>query len=50
MDKDFCLVGVKKPVKLQKDEIHKDFSTVVRERKKDTLGVFYMLYGPEFKA
>lgn len=49
MDKDFCLVGVKKALKLQKDEIYKDFSTVVRERKKDQLGIFYEKYGQEFR-
>lgn len=49
MDKDYCLTGIKKAVKLAKDEIYKDFSTVVRERKKDNLGIFYEKYGAEFK-
>lgn len=49
MDKDHCLQGVKKVQKLQKDEIYKDFSTVVRERKKDVLGIFYDKYGECFK-
>lgn len=49
MDKDFCLTGIKKTIKLAKDEIYKDFSTVVRERKKDNLGIFYEKYGAEFK-
>jgi hypothetical protein len=47
MDREYCLTGVRKATRLTKDDIYKDFSNVVRERKKDGLGLFYMKYGPE---
>lgn len=46
-DKEFCLVGIKNSTKLNNQNIFKDFTTIVRERKKDTLGVFYHKYGPD---
>ena len=49
MDKDYCLLGVKKATKLTKDDIIKEFGTVVRERKRDEEGIFSRMYGPEIK-
>ena len=48
MDKDYCLQGFKNATKLNIQNIYKDFSNAVRERKKDTHGIFYMRYGPNF--
>ena len=50
MDREWCLIGIKKASKLNKDEIYKDFSTVVRERRRDEDGLFVQMYGPEIKS
>ena len=47
-DKEFCLQGVRNIAKLNNQNVYKDFSNIVRERKKDGLGIFYMRYGPDF--
>ena len=43
-DKEYCLVTVKQINKLNLQNIYKEFSNVVRERKKDLTGPFYKLY------
>ena len=45
MDKEYCLVGTKNQVKLSLQNIYKDFTNQVRERKKDNHGIFFMRYG-----
>lgn len=42
--RDYCLMAIKNPSKLNLQQIYKDFSNVVRERKKDFAGPFYRLY------
>ena len=49
MDKEGCLIGIKKISKLNKDELYKEFSTVVRERRRDDDGLFVSMYGPDIK-
>jgi hypothetical protein len=39
-DRDHCLIGVRHPSKLNLQSIYKDFSNIVRERKKDLAGMF----------
>lgn len=48
MDKEYCLQGIRNAAKLNNNIIYKDFINIVRERKKDGLGIFYLRYGPDF--
>lgn len=50
MDKEFCLIGVKKASKLTKEEIYKEFSNIVRDRRRDDDGIFVSMYGPDIKT
>lgn len=43
-DKEFCLMAVRQPAKLNIQSIYKDFSNLVRERKKDIAGYFHQMY------
>ena len=47
-DKEFCLVAVRQLTKLNLQSVYKDFSNVVRERKKDFAGPFFKLYHQTF--
>ena len=47
-DKEFCLLPVRQMSKLNLQSIYKEFSNVVRERKKDFSGPFMKLYGNVF--
>jgi hypothetical protein len=49
MDKDFCLVGIKNPSRLNKSDIHKEFQNTIWERRKMTTGIFQLKYGSLFK-
>jgi len=40
MDKDFCITGVKSVGKLNLQNLYKDLQNIVRERRKDNLGIF----------
>jgi len=44
-DKDFCLKGDKQISKLNLQNIYKDFQNLVRERRKDNVGLFRLKYG-----
>ena len=48
MDREFCLQAIKQMSKLNLQSIYKDFSNIVRERKKDFAGPFHKLYGTAF--
>jgi len=43
-DKEYCLMPIRQLSKLNLQSIYKDFSNVVRERKKDFAGPFHKLY------
>ena len=47
-DKEYCLMAVKQMSKLNLQSIYKEFSNVVRERKKDFAGPFHKIYGNSF--
>lgn len=47
-DKEFCLMAVRQMSKLNLQSIYKEFSNVVRERKKDFAGPFHKIYGNSF--
>ena len=49
-DREFCLTSVKNSTKLNNQNVYKDFSNIVRERKRDQQGLFYAKYGAEFSA
>eukprot|EP00347_Sterkiella_histriomuscorum_P018862 403343887 len=44
-DKEFCLMPIRQLSKFNLQSIYKDFSNVVRERKKDFAGPFHKMYG-----
>lgn len=44
-DREWCLMAIKNPSKLNLQQVYKDFSNVVRERKKDFAGPFFKKYG-----
>lgn len=48
-DKEFCLMAVRQMSKLNLQSIYKEFSNVVRERKKDFVGPFQKIYGYNFQ-
>lgn len=47
-DREYCLMAVRQMSKLNLQAIYKEFSNVVRERKKDFAGPFHKLYGTGF--
>lgn len=44
--KDFCIYGSRATNKLNTQNIYKEFQNVMRERRKDTVGIFVNKYGP----
>jgi hypothetical protein len=48
-DKEYCLMAVRQMSKLNLQSIYKDFSNVVRDRKKDFAGPFLKMYGNSFQ-
>jgi hypothetical protein len=46
-DKDLCLTSVRAPTKLSKENLQKEFPTLFRERRRDTVGIFRQKYGNE---
>ena len=48
-DKDFCLMSIKNPMKLQLLNLYKDFFNAVRDRRNDNNGVFSQIYHKNFQ-
>jgi hypothetical protein len=49
-DREYCLLPIRQLSKLNLQAIYKDFSNVVRERKKDFSGPFHKIYGTGFSG
>jgi hypothetical protein len=49
-DREYCLMAVRQMTKLNLQAIYKDFSNVVRDRKKDFAGPFHKIYGTGFSG
>jgi hypothetical protein len=43
-DKEFCMIAVRNPEKLKLTSVKHEFAAIMRDRHKDTNGVFSLLY------
>jgi len=49
-DKEYCLMPVRKMTKLNLQQVYKEFSNIVRERKRENIGPFHKMFGAAFSG